>query len=88
MKWLFDNINMLGFIAALLGTFSLAPQVAKSFKSRSVSSLSLIMYLIISIDSLLWLIYGIVLSLTPLIIQSTITFSCAFVIVIMKLLWK
>lgn len=88
LEWLILNIEILGFIAAVLGTFSLVPQVIKTWKFQAVSGISLIMYIIISIDSLLWLTYGIVLSIAPLIVQSSITFSCAFVMIIMKLLWE
>ena len=88
LEWLKYNIDILGFIAAVLGTFSLVPQVVKTCRFRSVSGISLIMYIIITVDSLLWLTYGIVLSIAPLIAQSTITFSCAFVMIIMKLLWE
>lgn len=86
--WLITNIEIIGFIASVLGTFSLVPQVIKTYKSRSVAGISLIMYIIISIDSVLWLIYGGVLSLTPLIVQSSIILTAAFLMVIMKLLWK
>jgi MtN3 and saliva related transmembrane protein len=87
-KWLLTNTETLGFIAAFLGTLSLVPQVLKTWNSHSTRDISLIMYLIISLDSLLWLTYGFVLSLTPLIFQSSITFSCASLMIIMKLLWK
>ena len=59
-----------------------------TWKSHSVKGISLIMYIIISVDSVLWLIYGGVLDLTPLIVQSSITFTCAFMMIIMKLLWN
>ena len=88
LEWLKPNIEILGFIAAVLGTFSLVPQVVKTWRFQVVSGISLIMYIIIAVDSLLWLIYGIVLSIAPLIVQSTITFSCSFVMIIMKLLWE
>ena len=88
LEWLIANTEILGFTAAVLGTFSLIPQVIKTWKSHSVISISLIMYVIISIDSVLWLIYGSVLALTPLIVQSSITFTCAFMMILMKLLWN
>ena len=88
MEWLLSNIEALGFAAAILGTVSLVPQVVKTLKSHSVSDISLIIYLIICIDSLLWLTYGLTLFLKPLIIQSTITFSCSSLMVTMKLLWR
>jgi len=87
-KWLLTNIETLGFIAAFLGMISLVPQVLKTWNSHSARDISLIMYLIIGLDSLLWLTYGFVLSLSPLIFQSSITFSCASLMIIMKLLWK
>lgn len=88
LESLIKNIEILGFTAAMLGTFSLVPQVIKTWKSHSVAGISLIMYIIISIDSILWLIYGTVLSLVPLIVQGSITFSCAFTMIIMKVLWN
>lgn len=88
LELLIHNIDILGFIAAILGTFSLVPQVVKTMRSQSVSGISMIMYIIITVDSLLWLTYGIVLSIAPLIVQSTITFSCSFIMIIMKLLWE
>ena len=48
----FFNIQILGFIAAILGTCSLIPQVIKILRSHSTSGISLMMYLIIAIDSL------------------------------------
>ena len=88
LEWLIANIEILGFIAALLGTFSLLPQVIKTWKTGSVGGISLIMYIIITVDSILWLTYGIILSITPLIAQSTIILSCSFAMIIMKLVWK
>jgi MtN3 and saliva related transmembrane protein len=87
LGWLYNNIEIVGFIAALLGTCSLVPQVIKILKSKSTVSISLIMYIIIAIDSILWLIYGLTLSLHPLIVQSCITGCCAFIVIITKLLW-
>ena len=88
LEWLIINIEILGFTAAVLGTLSLIPQVIKTCKSRTVAGISLIMYVIICLDSVLWLIYGIVLTLIPLIIQSSITFTCAFMMILMKLAWN
>jgi len=88
LTWLLNNIEIVGFTASILGTVSLIPQVLKTWRSRSVSDISLVMYLIIGIDSLLWLIYGLVLALKPLIVQSSIIFFCACIMMIMKLLWK
>jgi MtN3 and saliva related transmembrane protein len=88
LDFVLNNIEIFGFMAAALGTVSLVPQVIKMWKTRSVQSISLMMYMIISVDSILWLTYGIALSLTPLIIQSTLTLTCSLSVVVMKILWK
>ncbi len=85
---LFKNIELIGLLAATLGTISLVPQVIKIWKSRSAHSVSLLMYVIICIDSVLWLVYALSLSLHPILIQSSITITCALIIIIMKLYWK
>lgn len=87
MEFIINNIEILGFLAALLGTCSLLPQVFKILQSKNTKSISLIMYIIIAIDSSLWLTYGFALSLNPLIIQSGITGTCAVVVIITKLMW-
>ena len=43
------------------------------------------MYVIIAADSILWLSYGVILHLLPLIAQSLITFSAAFIMITLKL---
>jgi MtN3 and saliva related transmembrane protein len=83
-----EHIETIGLLAASLGTISLMPQIIKIWTMRSASEISTIMYLIISACSVLWIIYAIVLSLTPLIIQSAITLTCAIAILIMKAVWK
>ncbi len=88
MEWLINNPEILGFVAAILGTLSLIPQVIKTWTSRSVKGISLTMYIIISIDSILWLFYSSTLWLVPLIVQSSIIFSCASSMIVMKLLWN
>jgi MtN3 and saliva related transmembrane protein len=88
LEWLTNNKELIGFIAAGLGTFSLIPQVIQTWRSHSVGDISLIMYLMMSINSILWVIYAFALSSTPLIVQSAIIFTCASSIVTMKLIWK
>lgn len=80
--------EMIGLFAAFLGTISLVPQLIKICKEKSAHDISMIMYIIICIDSILWFTYGLVLSLRPLIIQSIITFVCAFAIIVMKRIWR
>ena len=52
------NVEIIGFIAAILTTASFVPQVIKTWKSKSTENLSLIMYLAMFIGIVLWFIYG------------------------------
>ena len=88
LEWLITHRNIRIYCGRVRLTFFFNPQVIKLGNPISVISISLIMYVIISIDSVLWLIYGSILALTPLIVQSSITFTCAFMMIIMKLLWN
>ena len=88
LESLINNVEILGFTATALGTLALIPQIIKTYTSRTVVGISLITYVIICLNSVLWITYGVVLTLTPLIIQSLITFTSAFVMIIMKLLWE
>jgi len=82
-----ENADIIGFLAAMLGTVSLVPQVIKIWRIKSTKSISLIMYIIICTDSMLWITYGTVYHLIPLMTQASLTFLCSFLILIMKLAW-
>ena len=86
-KIISENIEIIGFLAAMLGTISLVPQVIKIWRIKCTKSISLIMYIIICADSILWITYGTVYHLIPLMTQALLTFLCSFLILIMKLAW-
>lgn len=60
--------NLIGFIAAAVGTSLMLPQVIKSVRTKSVGDVSLGMLTLYVINCLLWLVYGIFLKAWPLII--------------------
>ena len=53
-----NNIDILGYCAAVLTTRSFLPQALLILKTRDTKSLSLTMYSLFTIGVLLWLIYG------------------------------
>ena len=71
-------IESIGIIAAMLTTAAYFPQVIKTWKTRSTSDLSLPMYLMISLGTLLWLVYGILIANIPIMLANGLTalFSC------------
>ena len=55
------NNEIIGIVAGALSCTTFLPQVIKTWKSRSNKDVSLIMFLIASIGTTLWLVYGILI---------------------------
>jgi MtN3 and saliva related transmembrane protein len=53
------GIDALGYIAGLLTTLSCVPQVVKSWRTRSVHDLSIVMLVMLSAGLMFWIVYGI-----------------------------
>ena len=67
------NIELIGFLAAVLTTVAFIPQVYKVWQTKSVSGLSLTMYLIFFYGVFLWLVYGLIINSLPMILGNSIT---------------
>ena len=67
------NIELIGFIAAILTTVAFIPQVYKVWQTKSVSGMSLTMYLIFFCGVLLWLVYGLIINSLPMIMGNAVT---------------
>ena len=50
-----DPVTVIGLIAAACTTFAYVPQAVKTIKTKDTKSLSLIMYVIMTVGILLWL---------------------------------
>jgi MtN3 and saliva related transmembrane protein len=82
MAW---QVELLGFIAATLTTGAFAPQVWKSWRTRSVRDLSPLMILAMGTGNMAWLAYGLLTDSMPLIAANVITFSMILTLGAMKL---
>jgi MtN3 and saliva related transmembrane protein len=65
--------DIIGYVAAIFTTFSLLPQIIRIRKLKEARDISLFMPLMISIGSILWLIYGIILKEAPIIAANTVS---------------
>jgi MtN3 and saliva related transmembrane protein len=54
-----EGIDALGYVAGFLTTMSCVPQVVKSWRSRSVHDLSLVMLLMLTTGLVFWIAYGV-----------------------------
>ena len=83
-----DYNQILGLIAGGLTTVAFLPQVIKTWKSKSAKDLSLAMFFVFALGTLLWLIYGIIIQQLPIILANSITLALASVLLYFKLRFK
>ncbi len=77
-------VTYLGFLAAILTTVAFLPQVFKTLKTKKTKDISLIMYILLTVGTLLWGLYGILNHDIPLILANVITFISSISILILK----
>jgi len=78
-------IDVIGYLAGVLGLISLIPQIAKSLKTKSTGDLSFGMYLIYSISVVLWLVYGYLLGSMPMMVINSILFILCLIIIYLEI---
>ena len=78
-------VSIVGYIAAAMTTIAFVPQAIKVIKTKDTESLSLIMYIILTIGLILWLYYGYLINDYALIFANLITGSLSLIILIYKI---
>jgi MtN3 and saliva related transmembrane protein len=66
------STEYLGLIAGLFTTFAVVPQIMRVYKLKSAREISILFTSTLLFGILIWLVYGIVLGLTPLILWNSI----------------
>ena len=79
------NQETLGLIAGTLTTASFVPQVWKIWQTRSARDLSWAMVAVFTLGTFLWLLYGVKVGSTSIMIANAITFLLSLAICAMKL---
>ncbi|MCE1226721.1 MAG: SemiSWEET transporter [Geobacteraceae bacterium] len=77
--------TLIGLIAGLLTSIAALPQVVKTWRSRHARDLSIWQPLLLSLGVALWLIYGMLIGDTPLILANITPLICNLLLTIMKL---
>ena len=80
-----DLVTTAGLIAGALTTASLLPQVMQIWRTKSARDISLKMFVAFCSGVFLWLVYGILLRETPIIVWNGITLALGVAIVAMKI---
>ena len=78
-------VESLGLIAGALVTCSMIPQLIRILKLKSAREISLLFTMLLLLGMVLWLAYGIYLSLNPVIIWNTISIALVSLLLYAKL---
>ena len=74
------HIDIIGYIAGVLGIGSFLPQLIKCWRTKSTEDLSVWRYVVYILSLILWIVYGIMISNGPLIVVCIITLVIAILI--------
>jgi MtN3 and saliva related transmembrane protein len=77
-----------GFLAAIIGTSLMLPQVFKTFKTKKGDDVSLVMLVLYFLNCLLWLTYGVLISALPVILCNSIALVISIIQLVLKFRYK
>lgn len=83
-----DIITITGFIAAVLTTGSFLPQAIKTIQTKDTSGISLFMYSLFTLGTLLWLLFGLFSNNMPILVANTVTLIFATIILVYKIKYR
>jgi MtN3 and saliva related transmembrane protein len=80
-------ITLIGFAAAACTTSAFVPQAVRVWRLKRADEISLTAFLVLSIGSLAWFSYGVLLDSWPIILANGVTFVLVLTILVLKILW-
>jgi MtN3 and saliva related transmembrane protein len=79
---------IIGFIASFTSTISLVPQIYKTYKTKSVKDLSLIMLINFFLCSISWVVYGILTDTKSVLITNIIMTLFSLIMLVFKIKYQ
>ena len=79
------NVEIFGYIAAILTTAAFLPQLIKTLKTKKAEDVSLITLIMFIVGVLCWIIYGYKISSIPILLANLITLLLNLLILISKI---
>ncbi|CAN5284933.1 hypothetical protein BH11BAC5_BH11BAC5_41360 [soil metagenome] len=83
-----DIITITGFAAAILTTGSFLPQAIKTIQTKDTSGISLFMYSLFALGTLLWLLFGLFSNNMPVLVANAVTLVFASIILVYKIKYR
>ncbi len=81
-------ITIAGYSAAILTTASFVPQAIKPIRTKDTSGISLFMYSLFTLGTLLWFFFGLLSDNKPVMAANAVTFLFAIIILFYKIKYK
>jgi MtN3 and saliva related transmembrane protein len=81
-------VTIIGYLAAFGTTASFLPQAVKTIQTKDTSGISLPMYILFTLGTLFWLIYGMMEPSLPVAVANAITLIFAATILVYKIKYK
>ena len=78
-------VEIIGYLAAAVGTSLMLPQVIKSLKTKKMQDVSFGMLVLYFFNCILWLAYGSLISAWPVIISNFIALIISIIQLFLKL---
>ncbi|MEN6615468.1 MAG: SemiSWEET transporter [Syntrophorhabdus sp.] len=85
---LHDAGDYIGYLAACFTTFSLLPQIMRIRRLKEAKDVSIFMPAMIAIGSVLWLMYGILISSIPVIAANGVALIISLIAVIFAIRYR
>ena len=82
------NPTTLGLVAGALTSIAAVPQLVKTLRTRHARDISVWQPLLLAIGVGLWLVYGMLIHDTPLIISNIVPLICNIMLTILKLRYR
>ena len=79
------NVEIFGYIAAVLTTAAFLPQLIKTLKTKKAEDVSLVTLIMFIVGVLCWIIYGYKISSIPILLANLITLLLNLLILISKI---
>jgi len=83
-----EMADLIGYIAACFTTFSLLPQILRIRRLKEARDVSLFLPLMIVIGSVLWSVYGILISSIPVIVANGVALIIALITVFFTIRYR
>ncbi|MET0635628.1 MAG: SemiSWEET transporter [Chitinophagaceae bacterium] len=80
-----SGVEILGYAAGALTALTFLPQVIKTARDRSAKDISLLMFVIAAVNEIMWIVYGVLLENTVIILTNTAVLVMSLIMIYFKL---